>query len=71
MKYYKLNYDANRPSTKQITVPTNSDYGVAVKVEKDGEFVENAGITVGGKEAQDLVAGWKTVELSSGSTPTT
>ena len=32
MKYYKLEYDMNRPSVKGISVPTDSDYGVAVKV---------------------------------------
>ena len=34
MKYYKLDYNANQPSNKQISVPTDSVYGVAVKIEK-------------------------------------
>ena len=55
---------------QQITEPLNSEYGIAVKVKKDGEYAD-ATITVDGKTASDSTGGWKTVELSSGNTPTT
>ena len=66
MKYYKLEYDMNRPSTKCLPVPTNSDYGVAVKVYRDGELV-NGDLSVGGLSATTK-GDWKLVDLSSGST---
>ena len=37
MKITTLAYNANQPITKQITVPTGSEYAVGVKVYKDGE----------------------------------
>lgn len=70
MKYYKLEYNANQPSNKQISVPTDSVYGVAVKVYKDGQLVD-ADLSVDGKNAKELVDGWKAVELSSGTFPAT
>lgn len=36
MKYFTLDYNANAPTPKCIKVPVNSEYGVAVKVYKDG-----------------------------------
>lgn len=66
MKYYKLEYDMNRPSTKSLPVPTNSDYGVAVKVFRNGELV-NGDLSVGGLSATTK-GDWKLVDLSSGST---
>lgn len=65
MKYYKLEYDMNRPSTKCLPVPTNSDYGVAVKVFRNGELV-NGDLSVGGLSAMTR-GDWKLVDLSSGS----
>lgn len=66
MRYYKLEYDMNRPSTKSLSVPTNSDYGVAVKVYRDGELV-NGDLSVGGLSATTK-GDWKLVELSCGGT---
>ena len=47
MKYSTLEYDMNRPSIKVINVPLDSDYGVAVKVFKDGQLIET-NLSVGG-----------------------
>lgn len=71
MKVYTNKFDLAKPITNQITVPLNSDYGVAVKVKKDGEYVEGASVTVDGKNADELADGWKVVELTSGNAPVT
>lgn len=68
MKYYKLEYDAERPSTKTLTVPTLSKWGVAAKVKLHGEPIEGD-LTVDGLSATQGVNGWKIVELESGATP--
>ena len=60
----------NRPSVKGISVPTDSDYGVAVKVYRNGELVDGD-ISVGGLSATEGSGNWKLVELESGSTATT
>lgn len=70
MKYKTVTFDANRPIPQQITEPLNSNYGVAVKVYKDGQLVD-ADLSVDGKNAKELVDGWKAVELSSGTFPAT
>ena len=70
MEYKSIAFDMNKPIAQQITEPLNSVYGVAVKVYKDGEYAD-ADITVDGKTAEELVDGWKAVELSSGSVPAT
>jgi hypothetical protein len=70
MKYYKLEYDMNRPSVKGISVPTDSDYGVAVKVYRNNQLL-TGDISVGGLSATEGSGNWKLVELESGSTATT
>lgn len=35
MKYQTTIFDVNKPTLKQVKVPLESDYGVAVKVCKD------------------------------------
>ena len=70
MKYYTLEYDMNRPSVKQLNVPTDSDYGVAVKVYRNGELVDGD-ISVGGLSATEGSGDWQLVKLESGSTATT
>jgi hypothetical protein len=35
-EYITVNYDVNRPSNKVVSVPLDSQYGLAVKVYKDG-----------------------------------
>ena len=56
MRLYTAEYDANRPTTKQITVPTNSSFGVAVAVDYNGEPVKikQREITLGGLSATDV-----------------
>lgn len=67
MKYYKLNYDANRPSVKQVSVPDNSDFGVAVKMYKNG--VPTSGlVTIGDLSGEAGPDGYSLVELSCGDT---
>lgn len=39
MQYKTMIFDANRPVVQSITEPLNSEYGIAVKVKKDGEFL--------------------------------
>jgi len=68
MKYKTLTFDANRPVAKQITEPLDSDYGIAVKVYKDGECLDYS-LFVDGKELEEYKDGWKTVQLSTGSIP--
>lgn len=41
MKYYTINYDANRPTNKVLTEPLNSDYGIAVRCWKDDSIFES------------------------------
>lgn len=67
MKYSTLEYDMNRPSTKVINVPLDSDYGLAVKVFKDGQLMQSS-LSVGGEQATGTRADWQLFELSSGST---
>lgn len=69
MKYSTLEYDMNRPSTKVINVPLDSDYGLAVKVFKDGQLIQPS-LSVGGQEqATGTREDWQLFELSSGSVP--
>lgn len=67
MKVQTLDYNLNQPMAKQITVPLNSTFGVAVKVYKDGEEVDvkPGELSVGGQAASGQVNGFNTVELSS------
>lgn len=66
MKYKALTFDANKPIPQQITEPLNSDYGVAVKVYKDGQLVD-ADLTVDGVACEEGFGGWKLCELSTNS----
>lgn len=67
MKYFTLDYNMNAPTPKCIKVPVNSEYGVAVKVYKDGEEVDvkPGELSVGSQAASGQVNGFNTVELSS------
>lgn len=67
MKYYKLDYNANQPSNKQISVPTDSVYGVAVKIEKDGSVLTGE-TKIGDLSATTTRGGYDLFDLSSGST---
>ena len=69
MKYKALTFDTNKPIAQQITEPLNSDYGVAVKVYKDGQLVD-VDLSVDGVACVEGFDGWKLAELSSEGTPT-
>lgn len=72
MKIYKAEYDMNTPIRQRIGVPTNSDYGLAVGLKKNGEKVdlEASDVTLkfgGERLSADIVDNGKVVfELSSG-----
>lgn len=68
MKYKTITFDANRPVAKQITEPLDSDYGIAVKVYKDGQPI-SADLSIGETICTEGPDGWKFAELSTGSTP--
>lgn len=40
MKIYTIDYDFNRPTTKQITVGTNTEYKIGVSASKNGEMLD-------------------------------
>ena len=40
MKIYTAEYDFNRPTTKSITVPTNTEYKIGIAAVKDGNTLE-------------------------------
>ena len=69
MKYKAFTFDMNKPIPQQITEPLNSDYGVAVKVYKDGQLVD-ADLSVDGVACVEGFDGWKLAELSSGNAET-
>lgn len=66
MKYKALTFDANYPTLQAITEPLNSDYGVAVKVYKDGQLVD-ADLSVDGVACVEGFDGWKLCELTTNS----
>lgn len=41
MKYITLEYDMNSPRDKAVSVPLDSDYGLAVKVYKNGALLQS------------------------------
>jgi len=69
MQYKTLTFDANKPITKQITEPLNSDYGIAVKMKVDGQYVDIESLSVNGTSSTETRNGWTLAELSTGSTP--
>lgn len=69
MKYFTLDYNQNAPTPKCIKVPVNSEYGVAVKVYKDGQLV-SADLSVDGVACVEGFDGWQLAELSSGNVET-
>lgn len=71
MKYQTIVLDVNKPALKQVKVPLESDYGVAVKVCKDGQYVEDATFALDGLSAASTRNGWQLFELSSGPEPRT
>ena len=70
MKYATIEYDFNRPSNKVLKEPLDSDYGIAVRILKDGELVEGD-LSVDGISATTTTDTWQLFDLSTGSTPCT
>lgn len=70
-EYITVNYDVNRPSNKVVSVPLDSQYGLAVKVYKDGHQAElsSSQISVDGQYSSGTLRGYHLFELSSGSIP--
>lgn len=67
MKYQTIVFDVNKPTLKQVKVPLESDYGVAVKCLKDGQYVEDATFTLDGEQPSDVHNGWSLFQLSADS----
>ena len=71
MKYFTINYDANKPSPKQLAVPLNSKYGIAVTATKDGAqlSVTSSDVTINDVAAIGETSPYALFELSSGNVP--
>ena len=69
MNVQTIEFDASTPIQKQITVPTNSDFAVGIKVYRDGEVVDvkRHELSVNGQIASDQRNGYNIFELSSDS----
>lgn len=46
-QYYTIDYDLTRPTNKIVSAPLNSNFGVAVKMWRNGSALDSD-ITVGG-----------------------
>ena len=74
MKYQTIVFDVNKPTLKQVEVPLDSAYGLAIRVVKDGQvvpLVAQGDIVVDGQDSVGLKNTWQLFELSSGSEPQT
>lgn len=56
-KYCTIECDYNYPGAKALTVPLESDYGVAVKMKRNGEVL-TSGILVGEVAASGTRGGY-------------
>lgn len=65
-QYYTIDYDLNRPTNKIVSAPLNSDFGVGVKMWRDGSALDSD-ITVGGNASTGTRGGYQLFELSTGS----
>ena len=66
MKYKTITFDANKPIAQQITEPTNSEYGIAVKAYKNDEVVDPSKVSISNVEkAKETEDGWSLYKLSS------
>lgn len=68
-QYYTINYDLNRPTNQIVTAPLNSDFGVGVKMWRDGSALDSD-ITVGGIASSGTRGGYQLFDLSTGSEET-
>lgn len=66
-QYYTIDYDLNRPSNKIVTAPLNSNFGVGVRMWRDGSVLDSD-ITVGGNASTGVRrGGYQLFDLSTGS----
>lgn len=66
MKYKTITFDANRPIAQQITEPTNSEYGIAVKVYKNNEAVDASKVSIQNAEKVETTEdGWSLYKLNT------
>ena len=72
MKYFTINYDANKPFPKQLAVPLNSKYGIAVTATKDGTqlSITSSDVKINDVSAIGEASPYALFELSSGNEPT-
>ena len=68
-QYYTINYDLNRPSNQIVSAPLNSNFGVGVKMWRDGSALDSD-ITVGGITSSGTRGGYQLFDLSTGSEET-
>ena len=72
MTYKTLEYNMNYPFFKQVTVPLESTYGIAVRIVKNGQvlpLLAQDDIVVNGQSGVGTQGTWQLFELSSGSVP--
>ena len=68
-QYYTIDYDLNRPSNRIVTAPLNSDFGVGVRMWRNGSALDSD-ITVGGNASTGTRGGYQLFDLSTGSEET-
>lgn len=68
-KYYTIDYDLNRPSNQIVTAPLNSNFGVGVKMWRNGSVLDSD-ITVGENASTGTRGGYQLFDLSTGSEET-
>lgn len=69
MKLYTLAYSANTPTRQQVNVPTNTDYMVGVKIEKNGRLLDlsPSDVTLDGLSADiEMTNGYVTFTNAAG-----
>ena len=68
-KYYTIDYDLNRPTNKIVSAPLNSNFGVGVRMWRNGSAL-NSDIKVGGIASSGTRGGYKLFDLSTGNKET-
>lgn len=71
MKYSTIVLDANKPTLNEITVPLNSQYGVALAVKKNGAIIypTEGFITIDSEAGFDTLNDWTQFQFESGNVP--
>lgn len=60
MNIFSISFDANRPAARRVSVPLNSQYGIACKAFRNGVELSAASISVGTTALSSSVGGgWK------------